>query len=155
MSTLSQYPIAHGCRVFMPDGPATPPEGQSFVCARCHQTKPFFSDPAKTLFPEYGRTEAGELHCWACCGEVDQERMRETGRAVLYISFPGVGAVLQNWPGTLTIAPVRTHRRTVWSPVGGYIQRTDVWFTSEGQRWHGVNLGGSQITRCRRLKARR
>lgn len=54
-----------------------------------------------------------------------------------------------NWPGTLRfrIGGAVRHSRNNFGA-----RRIDVWFSAQGREWHGVNLGDSQILRCKRLK---
>ena len=79
----------------------------------------------------------------------NSESMRDTGRAVLYLTEGPDGAAVTDWPGVLKFR-VR-HKR-----VGSHNlarRRVDVWFAdSDGREWHGVNYGhNSQLCHCRRL----
>ena len=78
--------------------------------------------------------------------------MNVNGHALLYlVRPPGTNITVQDWAGTLRITPDRVSKgrhnigRTRW----------DVWFTHEGQAWHGVNIGDNQILRCHVVKGRR
>lgn len=104
------------------------------------------------------RLERSRAICYECCGRHDVAAMRATGRATLYVSLDSRGILtagwhrdysVTNWPGTLRIAATGQTRLHA----GGFgAQRTDVWFTFEGQQWHGVNRGDNGILRCKRLK---
>lgn len=101
------------------------------------------------MTPGYGIAPDGTKHCFACCAERDKAQMREKGRATLYWAKSADGWHVSNWPGTLKIKPRRvSHGRHNMARM-----RTDVWFTFEGQHWHGVTYGEwTQILHCRRLK---
>jgi len=101
----------------------------------------------------YGRDEQGKTYCYACCAERDREQMRKDGRTTLYLVKETRNGLhlhkLTNWPGSLEIG-VNYYRRGHHN-----IARTryDVWFTFEGDEWHGVQYGEmTQICHCRRLK---
>lgn len=143
-------------------------------CAECGAELPRGSDGAGTGYGS-GKAEPVATHpdapalkkgeslerspavCYPCCGKHDEKEMRETGRAVLYLSDVA-GADprgscrdrlrVSNWPGSLSlpVLAVRASRNNFGA------QRTDVWFRHEGREWHGVNVGDNQILRCRRLK---
>lgn len=131
------------------------------TCARCK--KEIFCDP-QSLATGYGLTTQGDKHCYACCGEIDLEDMRATGRATLYLSKGADGWRVGNWPGTLTrpvYGDARIHgSATVPGPrmsrhnFAGNNGRRDFWFTVDGDTWHGVNIGDSQIAHCRRVQER-
>lgn len=89
--------------------------------------------------------------------EAEMEGMTETGRAVLYLveasEASGSVATVTNWTGKARF-PVRYSKRSrhfvpncCWQ-----VWRTDVWFSVDGEEWHGVNIGDNDIVRCRRLK---
>ncbi len=75
------------------------------------------------------------------------DAMNATGMAILYLmeSEKTVGS----WDGS--------HKWQCHIQHGSHnIARTriDVWFTTtDGSRWHGVNLGDNDIVRCKRLKS--
>ncbi len=92
----------------------------------------------------YGVAENGDRHCYACCAERDRASMRETGRATLYLTEKGI----TNWPASLCL-PVE-HRKTGRHNIAR--KRYDVWFSFEGQHWHGVQYGdNTQIVHCKRI----
>jgi len=122
-----------------------------FVCAECGEEKVHVNsnDCGGT---GYGIDRAGNKVCYACCGKRDLADMRETGRAVLYLTEEGPeGTFVSNWPGTLKMR-IRHLRKGSHNIAGS---RTDVWFADcDGREWHGVQLGEfSQLCRCKRLKA--
>jgi hypothetical protein len=102
----------------------------------------------------------GKRHCYACCAARDRADMRESGRAVLYLTCPERGTVnmlpqhgtrheLTNWPGSLRI-PVHYIRKGRHNFAG---RRYDFRFRFEGQEWHGTQYGdNTQIAHCKRLK---
>lgn len=122
----------------------------TFTCSTCHETKAVYS-PGNISAPEYGKDDKGNLHCWACCSERKRQRMRDTGRATLYLVRRGDGFAITNWTGGISIEPFRVR-------IGRHnIARTryDVWFTFESQSWHGVQYGEmTQICHCHRIKAK-
>ena len=104
--------------------------------------------------------------CYACCAAEDRRAMLETGRATLYLTIlPGSSEVgmmnrkafhgwnyadgkVTNWPGSLSLA-CRVKRGN--HNMAG--RRYDVWFTLEGQPWHGTQYGdNTQIVHCHRVK---
>jgi hypothetical protein len=134
--------------------------GLGFKCAQCGAVKPVQTEGGTG----YGYNERSEPVCYACCGANDMAAMRATGRATMYLtSEPNEGHAtcgminrnarnhyVSNWPGTLKIKC--NHARKGSHNIAR--TRTDVWFTFDGQAWHGVQLGEwNQICRCRKLKA--
>lgn len=85
------------------------------------------------------------------------EEMKQTGRAVLYlhkrkdsIGTPGQTWEVGTWEGSFRV-PVY-YSQSSWHNMAGKDGRLDVWFTFDGSRWHGVNIGDNDIVRCRRTK---
>ena len=112
-------------------------------CPRCHRP---FSDFATPCTTGYGTLPSGEQICFACCADEDRKEMREKGRITLYLTDHEV----TNWPGTLRFKVLE--KRSSYHNMVGRNGRTDVWFKDEaGNRWHGVNIGNSQILRCRKV----
>jgi hypothetical protein len=99
-----------------------------------------------------GKDANGKKHCYACCAEQDRKQMRETGRITLYLSddSKAFGTYkVTNWPGSLTF-PCHSPRTGRHNIAG---KRIDVWFTFEGQDWHGVQYGdNTQICHCKKVK---
>lgn len=106
--------------------------------------------------------------CYACCGKRDRAEMESSGRATFYLSRksdakpePQVGSLnrppfmrpenwsVGNWPGTLSFSVLSIQNSAhKWRNV----QRRDVHFVCAGYVWHGINLGDSQILRCKRTR---
>lgn len=142
-------------RIVGPNTKPTNPPAEKVYCDSC----------GKECIPSgmttgYGKTESGEIHCFACCAEDDKAQMEDSGKIWLYLThepfFQNVlGRVssttngkVSNWPGTLSFP--------CWVKKGRHnIARTryDVWFKDhQGNPWHGVQYGeNTQICRCRRL----
>ena len=112
----------------------------------------FHSPEHGTFDPTHGHVDVtsdeAKLHNLAL-GQMKLNTMNENGMALLYLvdgGANGQGMMVQDWSGQLRIKPVRVRKgrhnmaRTRW----------DVWFTYEGQPWHGVNIGDNQILRCRK-----
>ena len=119
-----------------------------FRCARCKQAKPF---PLEGISTGYGRNDEDEMICFACCGEIDEKAMRETGKACLYLTQEGKGGAysVSNWPGTYKArAYVSTGRHNIAG------RRYDAYFNGpDGKKWHGVTYGdNTQVCHCKRLK---
>jgi hypothetical protein len=115
---------------------------KTFKCADCGETKP-------TQRAGYGIYDGDKAICYACCGLRNAAKMRETGKAILYLTDDQGRYKVTNWPGTLSIEPwrVRSRRHNL---VG---RRTDVWFNFGGASWHGVTYGeDTQLCHCKRLK---
>lgn len=99
--------------------------------------------------------------CYSCCADIDKQKMRDTGKAVLYLDcerWPEVRRLnlvnrgcmgsVGNWPGTLKI-PCFT--KCGKHNIAGI--RYDVWFKFEGYEWWGVCYGeNTQLTHCKRTK---
>lgn len=114
----------------------------------------FHSPAFGTYCPTYGRVDVtpdeASMHNLAF-GRAKLATMNANGFAMLYLVDGGAngdGMMVQDWSGQLRIKPtkVRKGRHNIART------RFDVWFTYEGQRWHGVNIGDNQILRCRRIK---
>jgi hypothetical protein len=56
---------------------------------------------------------------------------------------------VSNWIGTFKVP---AYVKSSWHNFAGKDGRRDVWFSLDGERWHGVNIGDSQIVRAKRLK---
>ena len=121
-----------------------------FQCADCGETKPVKHDGGTGY--AIVREDGSEKHiCYQCCGKRDAKAMVEDGKACLYLSKRDDGAwAVSNWPGTLVFKTHYTREtRRGFSGKG-----RDAWFTGpDGKAWYGINMGDSQICRCRRLKA--
>lgn len=104
--------------------------------------------------PNVGRVtlsrEEAEQHN-ARMEEAEREWIRQTGRAVLYLTKRPGGWVVTNFTGSLVIEPGLVQKGSHnWG-----CDRYDVWFAFEGRRWHGVNIGDNELLRCKRLKGGR
>lgn len=120
-----------------------------FTCGDCKQTKPI-ETKGGTGYAKYGEA----IVCYSCCAIRDTRTMEgaATGEPFyLYLTGSDNGGwKLTNWPGTLAFTPTRVkksrHNFGCW--------RHDVWFNGPGgSRWHGVNIGDMDLTRCRKLKS--
>lgn len=113
-------------------------------CAICG--KPFVSDGFGT---GYGITLNGEKHCYECCGKEDKEQLlnlKPKEKMCLYLSK----GKITNWPGTLKIEPTKI--REGRHNLAGV--RQDVWFTLEGNKYHGVQYGyDTEICHVQKVKA--
>lgn len=123
--------------------------GLMFRCARCGQDKAVQHSGGTG----YGYGFEGKLKdrpiCYACCGDLDAERMEADGKATMYLVKRAGAYFVTNWPGTLAIrAGVRVGRHNMAG------RRYDAWFTWRGRNWHGVTYGdNTQICHVRRTKA--
>lgn len=112
------------------------------------------ASPHSEFTTGYGKDEHGKRYCYACCADRDRYQMRCDGRATLYLTCEpkmvrtGTGT-LTNWPGSLEIpCNVRKGRHNMART------RYDVWFSFEGQTWHGVQYGeNTQLCHCKRIKS--
>lgn len=124
-------------------------EGLTFKCGDCGKIKPVQTNGG-TGYGYADDSPDSPPICYECCGKRDAEAMERDGKAILYLIRGGDGKLkITNWPGTLTVHSqfeYRKSRNNFGAP------RTDVWFRFNGRDWHGVNLGDSEILRCRRLK---
>jgi hypothetical protein len=94
----------------------------------------------------YGTDANGKTRCYDCCAEEDKRIMREDGRTYLYLDTKN--KTVSNWPGSFKAAI--NYMRTGRHNIAG--KRYDVWFSFEGQQWHGVTYGdNTQICHCKRI----
>jgi hypothetical protein len=102
----------------------------------------------------YGVDKAGNRICFACWGARDLADALSTGKWCAYLSTPAgeTRRMISNWPGSLRVAPVKV--KTSHHNIGR--TRNDVWFRipADPYWWHGVNIGDSDILRCKRTKER-
>lgn len=133
-------------------------ESLTFVCDDCRFRYPVNRDGGTG----YAIADGGRKICYGCCAEVDLARMRETGKATLYLTmapdFDGPGNVppigypvasVSNWPGTLRY-PVYRVRKGRHNMAG---VRYDFAFEVKGTPWVGVTYGdNTQIAHCRKVK---
>lgn len=120
-----------------------------FYCTECKET---FEIKKGELTTNYGMDKNNDLFCYPCCGKRDEETMRETGKAILYLtSKDGEQAYVSNWPGTLKInVPCVKKGRHNWG-----INRYSFWFQFDGYWWYGVQYGdNTQICHCKKTKER-
>jgi len=124
-----------------------------FTCVDCGQEKIHVNPNGcgGTGYATYRMDGVEKKVCYACCAKRELRYMRDTGRAVLYLTEGPNGSTVTDWPGVLKFQ-VR-HKRIGSHNLAG--RRVDVWFTdSDGREWHGVNYGhNSQLCHCRRLRA--
>lgn len=143
-------------------------DGVQFKCCQCKQVNPVQTSGGTG----YGYDERERPICYQCCGEMDKQRMIDTGKAVLYLTCEparkmrlngrpytpetlnqGSGrstkGTVSNWPGTLKFD---CHTSVGRHNIAG--NRYDCWFTGpDGKQWHGVTYGdNTQICHCRRMK---
>ena len=117
-----------------------------FACSVCRQSLQW--DP-KSFTTGYATTPNGSKVCYACCAVREEESMKSTGSACLYLvrakNSEGDRYEATNWPGTLRFKCAVKHGRHNWAG-----SRIDAWFRGpDGKIWHGVNIGDNEILRCR------
>lgn len=87
----------------------------------------------------------------ALLAQAEWQAMLKHGKGLLYISTDKEGqSVVSDWPGVHKVQPY--HSRSSFHNFAGKNGRTDVWFSLDGSRWHGVNIGDSQICHVKRCK---
>lgn len=98
-----------------------------------------------------------KTYCYPCSVEYVKNIMRETGKFTLYLAWDPqqVWARLIDWTGLLIIPvesiPVASIKVGKHNKTG---KRYDVWFTFEGEKWHGVQYGdNTQLCYVNRLKS--
>lgn len=96
----------------------------------------------------YGIDSNGRTSCYACCADLESERMRRGEPVVLYLVDKDTRVT--DWPGVLSF-PVDRHHKGRHNIAR---TRVDVWFRACGHNWHGVNIGDSQAVRCRVVKGK-
>ena len=122
-------------------------DGLGFKCGRCGHVK-LVQTSGGTGYGGYDSLPNKPV-CYACCGELDKEAMTTGDRYTLYLVQRGSQWFATNWPGTLNFAAEVKKGNHNWA----HVERMDAWFTDHnGKKWWGLNLGDSQILRCRKLK---
>ena len=92
--------------------------------------------------------------------QIEVENAMKTGRATFYIGYTqnqddvypwikqyhvGTWDGSYRWPAFV---------KTSWHNFAGKDGRRDCWFSINGQRWHGVNIGDNDMVHARRVKNR-
>jgi len=138
-------------KIIDPDGYAIPGENVSwfFVCSSCNENK---THSIESLTTGYGiHPDTGEKTCFACIGIQDEIKlldMKPGERTYLYLSGETGSRKVSNWPGSFS-RPV-THSSVSRHNWG--LKRYDVWFTVQGERFHGYQIGdNTQICHVRKL----
>lgn len=120
-------------------------------CQQCGRLLPIIPK-GKAGGTGYATDSEGRKVCYACCAEQDKTYMRDHDKTTLYLSKDTSDQwKVTNWPGSLTIKPDYVKRSKGYG-FGREYDRHDVWFTFQGDRWHGINQGDNQLLRCRKLK---
>ena len=121
----------------------------TFYCHYCNRVKSYNS----TFSTGYATDPDGDKICYACCGAEDYYYMMENDRTTLYLcqeAGPHSRHYVSNWPGTFKrYVAIKSGRHNIAGV------RHDVWFTVDGQTWHGVQYGhvwDSQICHCKKSK---
>lgn len=139
-----------------------------FYCIDCRETKPI----AKEGGTGYATLADGSKVCYACAGLRDARKLRETGKLVGYLTidspasrtdmearrtlrkinarYTGNSGTFSNWPGTFKVKT----GSIAYSRNNFGADRLDFWFSWEGARYWGVNVGDSQLARVRRVKSK-
>jgi hypothetical protein len=104
----------------------------------------------------YETNAAGVKTCYTCIGDADRKALIETGKQIgCLVSRPysSDGKAVQwfytNWLGSfeVKVGGAVHHSRNNFGAA-----RIDFWFTFEGAKYWGVNIGDNQIARVRRIK---
>ena len=94
----------------------------------------------------------GKTSCYPCSVERAKKIMRETGKFTLYLIQDVWRAHLSDWTGLFTI-PINAIKVGKHNKAG---KRYDVWFTFEGEKWHGVTYGDmTQLCHIKRLSRKK
>lgn len=104
----------------------------------------------------YAVLPSGERVCYDCAAQIELADLLIHGNGYLYLSNNCAGKgtwhgwQVSNWTGKIcahVVAVTRGRHNIARS-------RYDAWFVLPGDDclWHGVNIGDSQILRCRRTK---
>ena len=92
--------------------------------------------------------------------QIEVENALKTGRAVFYIgytqnpddAYPWIKQYhVGTWDGSYRW---NAYVKTSWHNFAGKDGRRDCWFNINGQRWHGVNIGNSDMVHAKRVKSR-
>ncbi len=136
----TQYIIDSGLIV---DSSTTPPTCCGYIMQ--FQGHGAFSPDGKVEFTK----EQTDAHN-ALLGQAEWEGMLKHGKGLLYLTHEEVGGWVSNWVGTHKVKAY--HIRASFHNFAGRNGRRDVYFMLDGSRWHGVNVGDSQICRVKRCK---
>jgi len=87
--------------------------------------------------------------------EAEMEALKKNGRGILYLTCVKTDCDqhydVHDWMGNIVYRNASISKS--FHNFCGRNGRTDVWFTFDGSRWHGVNIGDNQILRVKRLKS--
>ena len=92
----------------------------------------------------YGYYEYGKPICYACIGVQDRADLLAGKRIALYVTTRDGRTTVSNWPGSLVIHTYSAKVRKIFSPVGGRMERTDVWFIVGDKAFWGFVQGDNQ-----------
>lgn len=175
------FPITHNGLVCDETGLVKDAPKDSVTCAICGKVCPRPFGSVSTGYAIMRDEEGHDAYvCYSCAGEMDRQRMIETGyHGCLYLSVKvthertseplGSDSYLYhynkktglyyrneyevtNWPGSLRFKVGTVNKSTQYTPTGGYYEREDFWFKGpDGFTWHGrVQVGN--LARCKRTK---
>ena len=92
--------------------------------------------------------------------QIEVENAMKTGRATFYIGhtqnpddvYPWIKQYhVGTWDGSYRW---NAYVKTSWHNFAGKDGRRDCWFNINDQRWHGVNIGNSDMVHAKRVKSR-
>lgn len=116
-----------------------------FTCDQCKEAITHESE----ISTGYGTNKEGEKICFKCCGINDSKELKELKNGEKMCLYLSNGMVI-NWPSTLQIKPYYTKNGR--HNIAG--TRQDVYFTHEGERFHGVQYGNmSDILHVKKIKS--
>lgn len=124
-------------------------EGDYYKCFDCLTVASNDAQKAST-------EENGQVFplCAKCATQREIRAMRETGKAVLYLTCEPLennakAYYATDWLGNLKIPILPNAIKKSRHNMAGKDGRTDAWFRYAGREWHGVNIGDNQILRCK------
>jgi len=153
---MLNYLIEHENKTYSPDGVVTTHPN----CTICHRV----NDGTKYVLGYLPATKETITCCLNCASTFEREELDKSEKSVWYIlsktpdsdprnaypnTYPASG---QCWIGNAMRVSGRYKSRRIHSPIGGRIQRINVWFSHNDKHYHGVNLGDNNIVRCKRIK---
>lgn len=124
-----------------------------FLCARCQRMFEFIRPEGYSGGTGYG-IHAGAVHCYICCGELEQSQMRLTRVATLYVNeHEHKPQSVSNWCSSL-VFPVTAFRKT---DGGFYRRRWSIQFVGpDGLTWSGSgSLDQKQCMNFRACKSKK
>lgn len=127
-----------------------------FTCWLCQRSLPFIRKDSGMVTQNIGFISSGRgRHCYDCHTKLEIGKMNQEGKVSLYLtqtpSRLGYDYQIVNYAHTIEFACQRP--KFSFHNLAGKRGRRDIDFVGpDGAKWHGVNIGDSQVIHCKRKK---